>query len=107
METQSPRECNPDHQIKASADQKLALIRGILKSWAGVWPIAAAWHETIDLLSKLYEAVNPQSMLDLDVNRLADREEQDPGDMSQLVAGIQILNTCRPVAYVIPFDSLS
>ncbi|KAE8453322.1 hypothetical protein EG329_011389 [Mollisiaceae sp. DMI_Dod_QoI] len=77
--TQSSSYHSEDPQ-KASTAEKLALICKVLKSWEGLWPVAAAWSETIELLSRLYEAAHPQGMLDFDLNRLDSREER--GDIS-------------------------
>lgn len=58
------------------------LICKVLKSWESVWPIAGAWSETIELLTRLYEAADPQGMLDFDLNQLEDQEEKRQGDIA-------------------------
>ncbi|KAF8858364.1 hypothetical protein BDZ45DRAFT_546535, partial [Acephala macrosclerotiorum] len=72
------RQC--PHRI--STTEKLVLICKVLKSWESVWPIAGAWSETIELLTRLYEAADPQGMLDFDLNRLEDQEEKRQGDIA-------------------------
>jgi hypothetical protein len=52
---------NFNEQSKLQAKQELQSIHAILKSWEDVWPIASAWCETIDLLSRLYEASSIQA----------------------------------------------
>lgn len=72
------RQC--PHRI--STTEKLVLICKVLKSWESVWPIAGAWSETIELLTRLYEAADPQGMLEFDLNRLEDQEEKRQGDIA-------------------------
>ena len=72
-------------QEQASAKQKLSLLSEILKSWSDVWLIASSWHETIDLLSRLYQASNPVGMKEMNETRLSRAEENRPlssGDVS-------------------------
>ncbi|RDW62032.1 hypothetical protein BP6252_11465 [Coleophoma cylindrospora] len=57
---QESSEADVELTSKATASkQKLRLLCDMLKSWSAVWPIAAAWYETIELLTKLYDAVRP------------------------------------------------
>lgn len=81
---QLSEQAGAEPQNDASAKQKLDLLCEILKSWSDVWPIASSWHETIGLLSRLYQATNPLGLLDFDDNGL-EREENQPlssGDVS-------------------------
>ena len=74
-----------DDQCKVLAKQKLQLLCDILKSWEDVWPISSAWRETIDLLSKLYEAFRQEQTATMDNNGLHGEEETQPlapGDIS-------------------------
>jgi hypothetical protein len=82
LDSMSPESGNSETPNKASPTQKLAMIMDIFKSWEDTWPIAAAWQETIDLLSRLYEAAHPTGMLDFDVSRLDNREEHQPGEIT-------------------------
>lgn len=67
-----------DGQSKVLARQKLQLLCDILRSWKDVWPISSAWHETIDLLSKLYEAFHRERTTTIDDNELRSGEESQP-----------------------------
>ncbi len=67
-----------DDQSKILVKQKIKLLCDILKSWEDVWPISSAWHETIDLLSKLYEASYREQTTDIDGNGLHSEEENQP-----------------------------
>jgi len=74
-----------DDQSKVLAKQKLQLLCDILKSWEDVWPISSAWRETIDLLSKLYEASHRDQTTTIDDNGLRSLEESQKlpsGDIS-------------------------
>ena len=64
----TPNYVDTECQNYASAKQKLDLLCGILKSWSDIWPIASSWHETIGLLSRLYQASNPAETPEFDEN---------------------------------------
>jgi hypothetical protein len=88
LESQAPETSDAsasEPQTQASAKQKLDLLCDILKSWSDVWPIAKSWHETIDLLSRLYQASNPATILEFDESGFGRGEENQPlttGDVS-------------------------
>ncbi|KAL3417185.1 fungal specific transcription factor [Phlyctema vagabunda] len=70
-------------QPRATPRQKLRLLGDILKSWSEAWPIAAAWYETIELLTRLYDAARPGGSPILQVEDVGD--ENPPavcGDVS-------------------------
>jgi hypothetical protein len=76
---------NPQNHNHASAKQKIDLICEILRSWSDVWPIASSWHETISLLSRLYQASNPANVVEFEdnaVGRGEDTRQLSSGDVT-------------------------
>jgi len=74
-----------DNQSKVLSRRKLQLICDILKSWEDIWPISSSWHETINMLSKLYEECHRENITTIDDNELHNGAESQPlasGDIS-------------------------